>query len=91
MICKTNRPGRSCILWDKKNDKCNSSICEKASDECKNCKHVCDDGYCNKFISPSAKWKILGGCPMDTNKIVKEEIKHKLNPIKASKKKGKKL
>jgi hypothetical protein len=86
MICKLNKPGKYCSFWS---TKCTSPVCEKVVEQCVSCKNI-EDEYCSKFVSPFAKWSIFGGCSLYTERVIKEEVKHKLNPIKTSKKSKKK-
>lgn len=87
MKCKTLRPEHECIHQRERG--CLIEQCSQIIDKCVDCKMITEDNYCKIFVSPKAHWIKLGGCPGNTNKIIKEEIKHKLNPMKASKKKGK--
>lgn len=95
--CQKDRPGKPCPFWqkDKKHPdgvctfydgKCFTTI-----DQCKGCKYI-EGPFCMVYISPSAQWH-RGRCPMYVNpaevqKKVEEE--KKLNPLKASKRGGKK-
>lgn len=90
MICdKIDK--RSKCSFRSKNNICKAiGLCERVIEKCSSCKHNIES-FCDVFIVPRVHWIALGGCPMDTNRVIKEEeVKHKLNPIKASKKKGKK-
>jgi hypothetical protein len=90
--CITLRPGIDCAFWSR--GKCSIDHCDKIVDDCRtlgDCGNIAPDGYCSKWPKPSVQWKTLGGCSLYTKKVLKEVEKHKLNPIKASKKlKGKK-
>jgi len=88
--CITTRPGKECFLMGKSMCTLYPLTCLPVVDKCDTCKHVDPMGYCNVYISPKARWSLLGGCPLNTNRVVKEEEKKRINPLKASKKsKGK--
>lgn len=69
---------------DKREKICDQKICE----QCKPClRH--DGQFCVPFLFPAAKWRV-GTCPMFLSSEKKSvEVKKKgLNPIKASKWRG---
>jgi hypothetical protein len=88
MICNSKRPGKACTFMGPK--KCIAVSCEFVVDKCGTCSNIAPDGYCDKYTHPKAKWTSVGGCPLNTNKVLVAVEVRKLNPIKASKKlKGK--
>lgn len=87
MICKTVRKGRECSFQKTKG--CIIEGCVQATERCGTCKKI-KDGFCSVYPHPAVIWSYLGGCPLDTNKVIKEESKKKINPLKASKNKMKK-
>ena len=88
MICQTVRKGHECFLM--KSDGCSAKDgeCYPIIDKCQGCAKVVDvegQEYCLTYPYPEAKWQ--GGiCVMATHvKRNVEEIKQKINPLKASK------
>jgi hypothetical protein len=75
----------------------NGGTCQPIVENCGECKNTLslnENIYCKSYMSPKASWIHLGGCAMNTVKVVKVEETKVMNSIKASKKsvgaKGKK-
>jgi hypothetical protein len=59
-------------------------------DKCLGCKKITEDNFCEAYINPEGKWAV-GGCGISTHiSKLSEEVKKKINPLKASKRLKKK-
>ncbi|MBF0498054.1 MAG: PxxKW family cysteine-rich protein [Deltaproteobacteria bacterium] len=88
MLCDTVKEGINCSFMSKKGCTFNQGACHPIIDKCEGCdkiKEFPSGRYCTIFPEPAIKWK-SGHCNMATHvKIVVQEVKTKLNPLKASK------
>jgi hypothetical protein len=92
MVCQTVKVGAECIFMTKKGCTYNGGTCHPVVDNCNGCDRAIEypSGlYCNAYSEPDLKWG-NGICTLATH-IKKSngtvEAK-KLNPLKASKRKG---
>ncbi|NPA25049.1 MAG: hypothetical protein GXO34_04395 [Deltaproteobacteria bacterium] len=89
MICQTVRKGSECFLM--KADGCSfiGGSCKPIIDKCEGCAKITevdDAKYCICYPDPESRW-FNGTCTMATHiKRDVEQIKKKINPLKASKK-----
>jgi len=88
MICQTVRKGHECFLMRSAGCSAKYGECYPIIDKCQGCAKVVDvegQKYCLTYPYPEAKWQ-SGICVMATHvKRNVEEIKQKINPLKASK------
>jgi len=88
MLCITVKEGVDCFFMKKNGCQYNQGSCAQIGEECKGCQKIQDfpsGQYCESFPDPARRWTV-GICNMATH--VKAEVttkKHKVNPIKASK------
>ncbi len=88
MDCQTVKEGNSCLFMKKSGCSFNGGSCHPVVEQCEGCKNIIEfsaEKFCASFPEPSAKWA-YGACNLATH--VKKEIatdKHKVNPLKASK------
>ncbi|MBN2333057.1 MAG: PxxKW family cysteine-rich protein [Deltaproteobacteria bacterium] len=91
MICQSVRKGHECFLMKPAGCSYKDGECHPVVEQCEGCAKVVtveDTTYCLTFPNPAAKWK-SGICVMATHvKRNVEEIKKKINPLKASKRGG---
>lgn len=89
MICQTVKKGIDCFLM--KSDGCSfvGGSCKPIIEKCDGCKKVMDvddKKYCLSYPDPESRW-VSGTCNLATHiKRDVEQIKKKINPLKASKK-----
>ncbi len=91
MDCQTIKPGVACAFMTKRGCTFNGGACHSIIDRCESCARILDlptGRYCATFADPAAKWR-YGECNLATH-VVKATVKTdaKLNPLKASKRKG---
>jgi hypothetical protein len=88
MICETVRKGQECFLMKSSGCSYKDGKCYPVVEQCQGCARVVsvgDQQYCLSYPKPAAKWA-GGTCVMATHvKRNVEEIKKKINPLKASK------
>lgn len=93
LVCE--KLGRPCF-WTNQKGQCtyNQSGCETISDECKECDlkvELKSKVYCSVYACPKAQWLYKRHCPLATHiKKAAEEKAKMVNPLKASKRGGKK-
>ncbi len=98
MQCTTVKTGFECTFMAKKgcsfgvpSDTCQTVVpqCEgigiEAEGPCPNMHEWPTGKYCSIYASPGSKWQ-FGICNMGVHVTVKEAVKKKINPLKASKK-----
>ena len=89
MICQTVRNGNECFLMKSNGCSFVGGSCKTVVESCEGCAKIVaynDENYCSCFPDPSVKWQ-NGTCNMATHvKRDVEQIKKKINPLKASKK-----
>lgn len=91
MDCTTVKPGVPCVFMTKKGCTFNGGSCHPVVEACEGCERsssFSEGWYCTACPDPSAKWK-AGNCNLATH--VKEATQvqsSKINPLKASKRKG---
>ena len=88
MICQTVRKGHDCFLMKPSGCSYKDRKCHPVVEQCQGCARVIaigDESYCLSYPQPAAKWA-GGTCVMASHvKRNVEEIKKKINPLKASK------
>lgn len=88
MICQTVRKGQECFLWKPSGCSYKDGRCHPVVEQCEGCARmvtVGDTAYCSVYPNPASRWR-SGTCVMATHvKRNIEEIKQKINPLKASK------
>ncbi len=91
MDCTTVKPGVECAFMTKKGCSFNGGACHQIIEECDGCNRSSDfpgGWYCAACPDPSIKWK-TGKCNMATHvKDANKTKTFKVNPLKASKRKG---
>jgi len=92
MVCETTRKGKKCTFMTAQGCTFNGGSCAEIIEACSGCNRSeqYDTGwFCAAFPDPSVKWK-NGSCNLATH-VQNEaaEKKAKINPIKASKRRGK--
>jgi len=89
MLCQTVRKGNECFLMKASGCSYEGGSCKAVIDKCDGCAKVTEyDGekFCLCFPDPANQWS-NGTCTMATHiKRDVEQIKKKINPLKASKK-----
>ena len=89
MICQTVRKGNECFLMKTSGCSFAGGSCKPIIDKCEGCAKICVvDGksYCLCYPDPESRW-FNETCTMATHiKRDVEQIKKKINPLKASKK-----
>jgi hypothetical protein len=91
MDCQTVKEGMECAFMTKKGCTFNGGSCHTIVEQCETCGRILEIAtgrFCAVFPDPAAKWRI-GTCNRATHaKKVESVEKHKLNPLKASKRKS---
>lgn len=89
MICQTIRKGNECFLMKANGCSFADGSCKPIIDKCEGCAKVTvvdEKTYCLTYPDPASRW-LTGTCTMATHiKRDVEQIKKKINPLKASKK-----
>ncbi|MBN2706671.1 MAG: PxxKW family cysteine-rich protein [Deltaproteobacteria bacterium] len=89
MICQTVRKGNECFLMKSSGCSYMGGSCKSVIDKCEGCAKIIsynEQNYCSCFPDPDTRWQ-NGTCTMATHiKRDVEQIKKKINPLKASKK-----
>jgi hypothetical protein len=64
---------------------------QEVIDKCKGCKRINESYCCTAYENPVEKWRV-GNCPLCTtiHRMMQDDTKKKVNPLKASKKARKK-
>ena len=91
LICETTRKGKKCTFMSTQGCSFNGGSCAEIIEACTGCNRSeeHDAGwFCAAFPEPSVKWK-NGNCNLATHLQQTAEAKSKINPIKASKRRGK--
>ncbi|MBW1759562.1 MAG: PxxKW family cysteine-rich protein [Deltaproteobacteria bacterium] len=91
MICKTVRDGSECSFMTAQGCSYKGGSCRQIIEQCEECKRTVElssGWYCTACPDPELKWKV-GNCNLATH-VSREvaETKAKINPLKASKRKG---
>ena len=92
LICKTVRKGQECALMTAKGCSYNGGFCHPVVEPCEGCNRRTEiEGawYCTACPEPALKWK-NGNCNLATHIVAAVVAKTKINPLKASKRGGKK-
>lgn len=88
MICTTTRKGDECVFMTADGCSYEGGTCLAVDDKCLGCGRVKkyeEGNYCTSFLEPGEQWR-FGNCSMATHvQSAKAEVKKKVNPIKASK------
>ena len=88
MICTTIRKENECVFMTKNGCSYEGGVCKTIVERCEGCDRIIklETGqFCMSSPEPSAKWK-HGKCNLATHiKVEIIETKHKINPLKASK------
>lgn len=88
MICTTVRKDNECVFMKKTGCSYADGACKPIDEKCDGCRRVGDfpsGKYCTSVPDPTAKW-LLGNCNLATHISMEiAEAKHKVNPLKASK------
>lgn len=91
MICVTVRNGQECLFMTAKGCSYNGGICHEIVEQCNGCGRGIqfESGwYCSATPQPATKWR-NSNCNLATHvQAVAAKTTAKLNPIKASKRKG---
>lgn len=89
MLCQTVRKGNECFLMKASGCSFFGGSCKPVIDKCEGCAKIItynSENYCSSFPDPASRWQ-NGTCNMATHiKRDVEQIKKKINPLKASKK-----
>ncbi|MBN2233216.1 MAG: PxxKW family cysteine-rich protein [Deltaproteobacteria bacterium] len=89
MICQTVRKGQECFLWKPSGCSYKDGECHPTVEQCEGCARMVTVGdipYCTTYPNPASRWIAGNTCVMATHvKRNIEEIKQKINPLKASK------
>ena len=91
MDCQTIKMGTECPFMTTVGCSFNGGSCHPIIEQCEGCNHIIElnsEKFCMVFPDPKAKWA-YGSCNFATH--VKKETKsdnHKLNPLKASKRRS---
>ena len=92
MVCETTRKGKECTFMTSQGCVFNGGSCVEIIEACSGCNRSeqHETGwFCTAFPDPSMKWK-HGNCNLATHvQATANEKKAKVNPIKASKRRGK--
>ena len=92
MVCETTRKGKKCTFMTAQGCVFNGGSCVEIVEACSGCNRSeqHETGwFCTAFPDPSMKWK-HGNCNLATHvQATANEKKAKVNPIKASKRRGK--
>lgn len=91
MVCATVKEGSECLFMGKKGCQFNGGNCHPIVEQCEGCQKIKEFPagiYCLSFPEPATKWRV-GNCSMASHlKVSKAKGNGKLNPLKASKRKG---
>ena len=91
MVCTSAKEGLECIFMTKKGCSFNGGTCHQIKEECNGCNRASEFSsgwYCTACPDPSTKWK-NGSCNLATHVVKESKAKNtKINPLKASKRKG---
>jgi len=89
MICQTVKKGTDCFLMKASGCSFPGGSCKPITESCEGCGKITEvDGtkYCLSYPDPESRW-VAGTCNLATHiKRDVEQIKKKINPLKASKK-----
>ncbi len=92
LVCETTRKGKKCTFMTAQGCSFNGGSCAEIIEACNGCarSEQHENGwFCTAFPDPSVKWK-NGNCNLATHvQNAVADAKTKLNPIKASKRRGK--
>ena len=93
MVCQTIKAGTECVFMTKKGCGFNGGSCYQIIDKCEGCMKIVEHPtgkYCMVYPDPASKWAV-GGCPAATHlKKATADGDQKINPLKASKRNGRK-
>ena len=91
MICTTIKQGMECPFMSKSGCSYNGGICHEVVEQCGGCNRgteLSSGWFCSACPDPSLKWK-NGNCNLATHvKTESTKAKAKINPLKASKRRG---
>ncbi len=90
MVCITVRNGQECLFMTAKGCSYNGGVCQEIVEQCSGCNRTIqfESGmYCASSPQPSAKWK-NSDCNLATHIQAAAIAAAKINPLKASKRKG---
>lgn len=91
LICTTVRENMECPFMTAKGCSYNGGICHEIVEQCNGCNRTAElttGWYCTACPDPSRKWK-NGNCNFASHVIVVSNVtKTKINPLKASKRRG---
>ncbi len=89
MICQTVKKGTDCFLMKANGCSFTGGSCKPIIEKCDGCNKITEVDnvkYCLSYPDPESRW-IAGTCNLATHiKRDVEQIKKKINPLKASKK-----
>lgn len=92
MVCTTVRQGENCVFMKTNGCSYDNGICRETIEKCDGCNRKIEFSsawYCSAYPNPVSKWK-NGDCNLASHVTAKTVAsKTKLNPLKASKRKGK--
>jgi hypothetical protein len=93
MQCQKVLPGTECTFWSKNGCVFEGGSCQNVIEMCEGCDHIVEGTIgpvCIKAPSPLKKWS-TGLCNFATHRKVEVKIEDvKVNPLKASKRGGRK-
>ncbi len=90
MLCQTIKKGKDCFFW---HEECTfpGGQCRVVVEPCEGCGRIegwPTGSYCTSYPAPERHWS-LGLCNMATHiKLEEEKVQKQLNPLKASKRGG---
>ena len=91
MVCSTVRNGKDCPFMSAKGCSYNGGICHEIVEQCNGCNRCAafsSGWYCTAYPDPSLKWK-NGNCSLASHvDSASSNIKAKINPLKASKRRN---
>jgi hypothetical protein len=91
MDCATIKNGMECTFMTANGCSYNGGICHQVVEQCNGCSRgseLSSGWYCTACPDPSIKWK-NGNCNLATHVAAEaSKAKAKINPLKASKRKG---
>lgn len=91
MVCTSVKKGLECIFMTKKGCSFNGGGCHPTVEDCHGCSRASEFSsgwYCTACPDPLVKWK-NGNCNFATHTTKENQTKStKINPLKASKRKG---
>ena len=92
MKCQTIQPGAECTFWSKAGCTFEGNACHPVIEECQGCDRIVDSSIgpvCTAYPAPEKKWS-AGLCNFATHRKIEIKVSDvKVNPLKASKRGGK--